>query len=57
MSTDSLNKYFGTYGAVVDAVVKMEVDTYGSVPGKSRGFGFVKFSEPAIVKLVSTQDA
>ena len=48
-----MKAYFGEYGTVVDAVVKMEVDTYGSAPGKSRGFGFVKFLEADAVKSVS----
>ena len=56
----SLTEYFKKYGTVVDAVVKMEipVDAYGSggssgVPGKSRGFGFVKFADSAAVDEVS----
>ena len=56
----SLTEYFKKYGTVVDAIVKMEVpvDAYGSggssgVPGKSRGFGFVKFADSSAVDEVS----
>lgn len=38
VSTDELRKYFGTYGAVADAVVMVDRRT-----NRSRGFGFVRF--------------
>merc|ERR1719450_343283 len=39
VSTDDLKAYFGTYGAVADAVVMVDRRT-----NRSRGFGFVRFA-------------
>uniref|UniRef100_A0A1I8FBG4 RRM domain-containing protein n=1 Tax=Macrostomum lignano TaxID=282301 RepID=A0A1I8FBG4_9PLAT len=43
----SLRCHFGMYGQVEDAVVMMDSQT-----GRSRGFGFVKFRDPAVVDAV-----
>nr|WPK95957.1 heterogeneous nuclear ribonucleoprotein at 98DE [Mesovelia mulsanti] len=44
---DSLQRYFSRYGEVIDCVVMKNPET-----GRSRGFGFVTFSEPDNVSLV-----
>ncbi|XP_021968013.1 heterogeneous nuclear ribonucleoprotein 27C isoform X1 [Folsomia candida] len=44
---DGLQRYFSRFGEVVDAVVMKNPDT-----GRSRGFGFVTFSDPANVDAV-----
>mmetsp|Transcript_91040 Transcript_91040/g.229539 ORF Transcript_91040/g.229539 Transcript_91040/m.229539 type:complete len:405 (-) Transcript_91040:101-1315(-) len=43
---DSLNQYFGQFGSV-DSVVMMDKST-----GRSRGFGFVDFSDEAVMQHV-----
>ena len=43
----SMLKYFSRYGEVVDCVVMKN-----PVTGKSRGFGFVTFKDPACVETV-----
>lgn len=44
---DGLQRYFSRFGEVVDAVVMKNPET-----GRSRGFGFVTFSDPANVDAV-----
>lgn len=44
LSTDKLRKYFGVYGSVQDAVVMKD-----PVSRRSRGFGFITFSDIAAV--------
>jgi len=44
---DTLQRYFSQYGDVIDCVVMKNGDT-----GRSRGFGFVTFSDPTKVELV-----
>lgn len=44
---DSLMRYFSQYGQVVDCVVMKNPET-----GRSRGFGFITFADPANVDLV-----
>jgi len=44
---ESLKSYFEKFGAVTDATLKTDVET-----GKSRGFGFVTFEDPASVSQV-----
>ena len=46
-ASDSLFTYFSRFGQVVDCVVMKNSQT-----GKSRGFGFVKFSDPAVLDVV-----
>ena len=43
----SMLKYFSRYGEVIDCVVMKN-----PVTGKSRGFGFVTFKDPACVETV-----
>jgi len=43
----SMLKYFSRYGEVIDCVVMKNPAT-----GKSRGFGFVTFRDPACVETV-----
>jgi len=45
--TGSMLKYFSRYGEVIDCVVMKNPAT-----GKSRGFGFVTFKDPACVEMV-----
>ena len=44
---DTLLRYFSRYGEVCDCVVMKNPDT-----GRSRGFGFITFSDPSNVDLV-----
>ncbi|CAG7711765.1 unnamed protein product, partial [Allacma fusca] len=44
---DGLQHYFRRFGEVVDAVVMKNPES-----GRSRGFGFVTFADPAIVDTV-----
>lgn len=44
LNTDKLRKYFGVYGTVQDAVVMKD-----PVSRRSRGFGFITFSDIAAV--------
>ena len=44
---DSLQRYFARYGEVIDCVVMKNNES-----GRSRGFGFVTFSDPQNVNLV-----
>lgn len=42
-----LYEHFSQYGEVIDSIVMMDAET-----GNSRGFGFVTFSDPAVVEEV-----
>lgn len=44
---ETLQRYFSRYGEVIDCVVMKNSES-----GRSRGFGFVTFSDPANVSLV-----
>ena len=44
---DELQNYFAKYGVIAEAMVKKDPYT-----GHSRGFGFVKFKDPASVDRV-----
>ncbi|XP_050303188.1 heterogeneous nuclear ribonucleoprotein 27C isoform X3 [Anthonomus grandis grandis] len=44
---DNLQRYFSRYGEVIDCVVMKNAES-----GRSRGFGFVTFAEPANVNVV-----
>jgi RNA-binding protein Musashi len=44
---ENLQRYFSRYGDVIDCVVMKNSES-----GRSRGFGFVTFSEPENVNLV-----
>ncbi|XP_068200303.1 heterogeneous nuclear ribonucleoprotein 27C-like isoform X3 [Palaemon carinicauda] len=44
---ETLQRYFGQYGEVIDCVVMKNSDT-----GRSRGFGFVTFADPNKVDVV-----
>lgn len=44
---ESLQRYFGQYGEVIDCVVMKNSET-----GRSRGFGFVTFADPNKVDSV-----
>lgn len=45
--TENLQRYFSRYGEVIDCVVMKNSES-----GRSRGFGFVTFADPANVALV-----
>ena len=45
--SETLQRYFSRYGEVIDCVVMKNSES-----GRSRGFGFVTFSDPANVSLV-----
>jgi len=47
VTVGSMLRYFSRYGEVVDCVVMKNPMT-----GKSRGFGFVTFKDPACVETV-----
>ncbi|CAG9766647.1 unnamed protein product [Ceutorhynchus assimilis] len=44
---DNLQRYFSRYGEVIDCVVMKNAES-----GRSRGFGFVTFADPANVNMV-----
>jgi RNA-binding protein Musashi len=44
---DNLQRFFSRYGEVIDCVVMKNAES-----GRSRGFGFVTFSDPANVNSV-----
>ena len=44
---ENLQRYFSRYGEVIDCVVMKNSES-----GRSRGFGFVTFSEPSNVGVV-----
>lgn len=44
---DNLQRYFSRYGEVIDCVVMKNAES-----GRSRGFGFVTFADPANVNVV-----
>lgn len=44
---DNLQRYFARYGDVIDCVVMKNAES-----GRSRGFGFVTFADPANVNVV-----
>lgn len=46
-SQDNLQRYFSRYGEVIDCVVMKNAES-----GRSRGFGFVTFADPANVTVV-----
>lgn len=46
-SLESIKKYFGKYGEIVDSVLMQD-----RLTGKSRGFGFVTFKNPNLIKKV-----
>lgn len=46
-SQDNLQRYFSRYGEVIDCVVMKNSES-----GRSRGFGFVTFADPANVAIV-----
>ncbi|XP_022824797.1 heterogeneous nuclear ribonucleoprotein 27C isoform X6 [Spodoptera litura] len=46
-SQENLQRYFSRYGDVIDCVVMKNSES-----GRSRGFGFVTFAEPALVNVV-----
>ncbi|VEN58451.1 unnamed protein product [Callosobruchus maculatus] len=45
---DNLQRYFSRYGEVIDCVVMKNAES-----GRSRGFGFVTFADPANVNVVT----
>lgn len=47
---DGLNEYFGQYGKMIDSVVMKD----GA--GKSRGFAFVTYEDPAVVRAVMAKE-
>nr|XP_054773414.1 RNA-binding protein Musashi homolog 2-like [Lytechinus pictus] len=51
-STDGLRKYFAQFGEVKECVIMRDTTTR-----KSRGFGFVTFSDPANVEKVIQRGA
>ncbi|KAG5190568.1 hypothetical protein JKP88DRAFT_175552 [Tribonema minus] len=49
-SDESLSKYFSKFGALADVALMKDKYT-----GQPRGFGFIKFEDPAVVDVVLTQ--
>ena len=50
MVAEKLRNYFATYGAVTDAVVMKD-----PISRRSRGFGFITYSDPACVDRALAQ--
>lgn len=48
---DGLNEYFGQFGKMIDSVVMKD----GA--GKSRGFAFVTYEDPAVVRAVMAKES
>ena len=51
MSTEGLSDYFSQFGTVTNATIMRDLAT-----GRSRGFAFLTFEDPAVVNIVMARE-